>query len=280
MRLIAAALALILSGSVAYADAPVQIGQVPAFTTVDLDDWFVRDSEAMVTSRGGLIALTGASRSSDDDGLAPSETIGLAGLVLNDRAGGTAWAGYFEAIHEANALKSVGLEIAVKNKGEDKTTTPYVYTNGPTGIWFAAGSDASYGGAPTAPSDVAIHIGKNSTTWNTGIVFQATGLTGTDGVTGNAKAISLAKGHLIQWRAPGSAVGANLYSDISQPNKSINQVFTEEGVYWWSGGMVAQFKKGQPPQFGTYQTTIPQAICGYIEVRDTGGTVRKLAALC
>lgn len=281
MRRILVAMSAVALATSAFADAPSQVGQVPSFTKVSLDQYFLRDSEMIVTSQSGLIGIVGASRSSDDVPGGPDATIGLAGVVLNDGSGGAAWAGYFEATHEGAASKTVGLEIAVKNRGANVSTSPYFFGNGPTGIWMAAGSDASYGGSPANPSDVAIHIGKNASTWNSGIVFNQHGLTGTDGVTGTGTAISMAKGHIVSWRAPGNHAGANLYSDVATPGKSVGQVFIDDGVMFvGSSGVFASFSKSTTPRFGTHQATTSQAICGFMEVRDVSGTPRKLAVLC
>lgn len=280
--LVAGALSVALSFS-ACADAPVQLGQVPSFTEVDLDPWFERDSHLIVTAPNGLIAITGASRSSDDAAGAPDETIGILGVVLNDKSAGRAWAGYFEATHESGASWSAGLEIAVKNRGSNVISSAYYNpTSATVGIWLAGGGDAAYGGSPTYPTAAAIHIVKNAAPFYTAIVIDKEALYGANGTSGYATAMSLGKGHMISWGAPGNYAGANLYSNVATPGKNVNQAFVDDGVQWIDAdsNVIAAFKKNTAPQFGTHQTTTGATICGYVEVRDVGGTLRKLAALC
>jgi hypothetical protein len=182
-------------------------------------NWIVRDSQLAVMQDRGGIAVAGLSRTSDGDATASQPaTIGVSGAVIINTANAKSGWGMYSDVQFESGVYGYGIEIAVKNKGANATSTPYFATTGTYGIWLPGGGDASYGGAPTNPNNTAIAIGKNSTTWNAGIVFFADGLTGTDGVTGYGTAIELAKGHLIRWRTPNNAAGGSIVSDCSADN--------------------------------------------------------------
>lgn len=167
--------------------------------------WAPRDSTLYVAQDTGLMAVTGFASNTNIDTTPgePTETIGVSGFVIGNKAARSVWAGYFDVQYEAG-LSGWGLEIAVKNKsGVDTTANPYFFASGACGIWLPGGGDPTYGGSPTNPNNFAIGIGNNSSTWNKGILFYADGLTGSDGTTGTATAIEMAKGHSIVWRNSG-----------------------------------------------------------------------------
>lgn len=110
----------------------------------------------------------------------------------------TVWAMYAETVSVTQTSTFIG-EFAAKNMtGLDPVTTPYNKFSTAMGICMAGGGDSSLG-APTNPSSHALLIYKNGHTWNTGIVFDAEGITGTDGVSGFGNAIKMARGHVINW---------------------------------------------------------------------------------
>lgn len=110
------------------------------------------------------------------------------------------WTLYQESNRQAGGGVSFGREVAVKNKGSNVTADPFVVVqDGATiGDWFAGGGDPVYFGAPANPSTVAIAIGKNGSTWNSGIIFMQDALTA---VGGRAGAIQMSNNHEIQWFA-------------------------------------------------------------------------------
>lgn len=166
-------------------------------------NWAPRDSTLYVAQDTGLMAVTGFASNANIDMTGPTETIGVSGFVIGNKANRSAWGLYSDVQFETGTY-AYGIEIALKNKeGVNRTSTPYFATTGTYGIWLPAGGDASYGGAPTNPNNTAIAIGSNSSTWNKGIVFIQNGLTGSDGTTGTATAIEMAKGHSIVWRNSG-----------------------------------------------------------------------------
>jgi hypothetical protein len=205
--------------------------------------WALRDSQFLSIAQQGLIAISGIARSSDLND-APTETIGVAGFVVNDKAGASAWGLYSDIQHESGAGGSRGLEVAAKNKGADFTATPYGMASGVFGLWLAGGGDPTYGGAPANPSNTAIAIIKNGHTWNRGIVFGADSLTGTDGLTGTANAIVMAKGHRVRWLQSGGLNGAEIRSDVgTTPGREVSLLFQDRfvGLFGEAGINLFQF---------------------------------------
>jgi hypothetical protein len=177
-----------------------QSGFVP--TGTQGASWAPRDSSLFVAQNNGFMAITGFASNADADLAEPggAATIGVSGFAIGNKTTRSVWGLYSDVQFETGNY-GYGIEIAIKNKeGVDRTSTPYFATTGTYGIWIPAGGDATYGGSPTHPNNTAIAIGKNSSTWNKGIVFFANGLTGTDGVTGTATAIEMGKGHQLVWR--------------------------------------------------------------------------------
>ena len=156
------------------------------FLTTQMDAfWMERGATTLSVSDFGEFGGLFASRSSDKSksGYYGDATIGVAGIATNDDVSGSTqlvWGGYFEANRDAGADTSFGIELAIKNKGSNIVNYPNLkYPGGSTiGIWLAGGGDASYYGAPANPSTCAILVGKNSSTWNKGIVFTSDGITG------------------------------------------------------------------------------------------------------
>lgn len=167
--------------------------------------WAPRDSAIFGATKRGLMAITGFASNENMDMTVgqPTETIGISGFAIGKQAGRSVWGLYSDVQFEAGT-NGYGCEFAVKNKsGVDQTAHPYFQIGGAVGIWFPAGGDPTYGGAPTSPNNWVMGVGKGASTWNKGIVFFKDSLTGSDGTTGTATAIEMAKGHSIVWRNTG-----------------------------------------------------------------------------
>ncbi len=207
--------------------------------------WAPRDSQFSVMQDIGCIAISGLTRSGDNDAVPISAAaIGVGGFaVANSSIGRSAWGLYSDVQFESGSY-GYGLEIAVKNKGADRTSTPYFATTGTYGIWLPGGGDNSYGGSAANPNNTAIAIGKNATTWNRGIVFFKDGLTGTDGTTGTATAIEMAKGHEIKWRAPGNFGGFTIRSDVSANLSEVSILAENNAISFFgvNGKRIADFQ--------------------------------------
>ncbi len=204
-------------------------------------DWLPRDAQFLSMSTRGGFAVVGMTRASDGNDLNQSAPIGVAGALINDSTlpcCDIGWAGYFDVQHEAGADASYGIEVAVKNKSNNYTNYPYGSGVGATiGLQLTAGGDPTYGGSPTNPSATALVIGKNSDTWNTGILFQSDALTGDTGTSGVGVAIDMGEGMLIDWRASDNTQGAYIYStDSDGNNHGVSQVFANDTISFNGNG--------------------------------------------
>lgn len=207
--------------------------------------WPERSAQLFVAATKGNMAIVGASRTSDMDPAFPASAIGVSGFAVNDSTGLAAWGGYFDIVRQPGAAITYGIELAIKDKGSNVVHTPYFHSGGTVGIWFAGGGDGSVGGAPAVPSTAAIEIGDNDHTWNTGIVFHATGLTGTDGVTGTGTAIALARGHALTWFTPAGSSGASIYSEVDNNDQRVSLNFRDSTVRFMGlSGIMGQFENG------------------------------------
>jgi hypothetical protein len=183
------------------------------------NNWGPRDADLAVMSSRGAHSIVAMSRGSDgvDANVSP---IALSGFLLED-AGALGWAEYLDVQASAVNSASYGLEIAAKNKtGTNPGVWPYTQGSGTFGIRLSAGGDPTAGGSPNDPATVAMLIatgkGENGDytnyTWNKGIVFTSSALTGTDGTNGTGTAIEMARGQIIDWLTPGNGNGAMIYS--------------------------------------------------------------------
>ena len=174
-------------------------------------------SNAQVASLNvlGLQAVLGATRSSDYTGGVTAGTIGLLGFAVNDNTSfaDSAYGGYFEAWYTATSIGAAthGVEIDIVNKGTAPTSQPFSVS--PTGLsnalWLASG------GSRSSVNDATLALGiiNNGAKFKAGIVFGATAITGTDGVTGTGPAIKLAKGHQLLWYNSDGSTRATLGDD-------------------------------------------------------------------
>lgn len=203
-------------------------------------NWIIRDSQLGVMQSRGCIALSGMSRASDGDDLVSCAPIGVAGGVINNTTLNSrgAWAFYAEVQHEpgGTGCSTFGMEMGVKNKGANVIGTPYALGGGAIGLWLAGGSDNTYGGASVNPSNAAMVVVKNSNTFNKGIIFSKDALTGSDGTTGAAVAIEMARGHSIRWLQTGSLAGAQIRSDVDISGRDVSLVFLNNLLSFFGGG--------------------------------------------
>jgi hypothetical protein len=141
-------------------------------------------------------------------------TIGLEAVVENDKTSALqyAWGSYIDVTRRPNAGTTHGQEIDTINRGSvvDVTTSsfPMGLTNG---SWLSCG-----GGWPIAdtnPCSVALVILNNPQKFRRGIVIKSTALDGMTETTGNAPAITLARGHKIDWLASSGDRLGYLYVD-------------------------------------------------------------------
>jgi intracellular sulfur oxidation DsrE/DsrF family protein len=284
-------------------------------------NWITRDSQFISTAATGLIAVSGLSRTSDQDitGGNPTESIGGAFYAEADRDSSFAWGTYIEVVRRNDTSQGYCIELDAKNIGADVIPQPYALGTTVHGIWAAAGGDGTYGGVPTNPSGAAIVILANDHTWNTGIVFSATGLTGTDGLTGTANAIEMAKGHTIRWRTSDGNTGFLIRSDVSNAAQRTQMVIGNQAFQLLNADSKRSFQvtavgsgvnflaaqgaatgvdvelqalgddtninlklvpKGSGVvSFGTWTSNADAAVNGYVTIKDSSGNTRKLATI-
>jgi hypothetical protein len=287
--------------------------------------WMERGAGTLSVNGFGEFGGVFAARSSDKSKSSyyGDATIGVLGIATNDDTTVSSqfvWGGYFEANRDASADTSFGIEIAVKNKGNDVVNYPNLkFPAGSTiGIWLAGGGDASYYGSPANPSTCAILIGKTSASWNKGIVFASDGITGTDGLTGAGVAIAMAKGHVIEWYNSTNSQCAKILSTADDPSKRVGIQLLNDSMYFtkadalafqldFSAGKdnyarISSSSTGNSPtvsangidtnidlflypkgsghvKYGTFTASSDAPISGYIEIKDSFGSVRKLAVI-
>lgn len=202
-----------------------QGGKVP--TGTEGANWAIRDGQFVSFAQQGNMAVVGFSRSEDVDPTENTSSIGVSGFAIGNNATKAVWGLYGDVQFEAGTY-GYGLELAVKNKeGVNRTTTPYFATTGTYGIWLPAGGDATYGGAPTHPSNTAILIGSNSSTWNRGIVFLEDGLTRSSGF---ATAMHLAEKHRIVWATNGNHEGFAIRSDVDSASSDVSLTASNSSI--------------------------------------------------
>ncbi|WP_258167476.1 hypothetical protein [Burkholderia multivorans] len=93
--------------------------------------------------------------------------------------------------------------------------------------------------SPQYDASSAIQIENNPVKFQSGIVFGATSLVGADGINGTATAISLAKGHEIQWYYQGGFAGPSIVSTVSNGTFNTGLNFTNSGLQVSGPGGVA-----------------------------------------
>jgi len=245
--------------------------------------------------------------------------IGEAACALSsgDDGSGT-WARYTEVVRMPAGGTSFAEEIVAKNRGSDVINNPYsIYPAKSTiGHLFAGGGDNSQG-ASTAPSTCGILFAKNGNTWNKGIVFSKDSIAGADGTTGFGTAISMGKGHIVNWFTPEGLVGAEITSQATLNTKRGAMLFNDNytefrhggtsitflrklndastgAVALWSYGGNARVaaestatdadleligKGAGHVKFGTHSALASETVSGYITIKDSSGTLRKVAVV-
>lgn len=243
--------------------------------------------------------------------------IAFSAFAVNNNAtlGIDAWGGYIE-IHRVNntVAQCIGLEIDVRQLGSLQQMTPYAQAGGET-VCYLAAAGAGLSATGQFNATAAFMIGANPMAFDKGIVFMATSIAGSNGVTGTGYAINFAKGHLIQWWATGgvptgviqgqgttsaNAVGINLAESqliITAQNGLTHTIFqgtssavnylqlyhsqTLNPVVIGAAGSDTNVDIELLPQgsgnvrFGTY-TAGTVSQTGYVSIKDQGGAVRRL----
>lgn len=131
-----------------------------------LHAWGPRDSQMYVESSVGAMAITGHTQSSDVTSAWPAfpswkpAGIGVSGFSINDLAGGSAWAGYFDSVRMNGAGFSPALEICTANFGLANNITPFNHLTGVSNtvnMWVQAGNGLDFAETQMAKIGVNAH---------------------------------------------------------------------------------------------------------------------------
>ncbi|WP_408872291.1 hypothetical protein [Gluconobacter roseus] len=212
--------------------------------------WALQDAQCASVAQFGNSAFVAGSRTSDALrgssvlGFQPS-SIGVASWGISDDTSNptttTAYAYYGEAWRMAGVdyQPTFGMELEAVNFGGLAVgqSTPYAPNvgGGVYGIQLGAGGGQTSGTSDAAAGMVFV---SNPNSWQTGIVFGAQSLTGTDGKdSGYASAVSLARNHAVEWHTPetvsgvaGANVGAFVRSTVTERSNGTRQEFTDNGI--------------------------------------------------
>lgn len=188
-------------------------------------------------------------------------------------------------------------------------------TNGGAAIVFAGNSTATIVGANQFPCTAAFNIGANPVPFDKGIVFSADSISGTNGKDNNLGfAINLAKGHLIQWWAAGGVPTGSITCtgttfanaggiNFEEGQTVVTQLGLQHTIFKGTTSAVNYLElfhsatlnpvaiavdgsdtdidiqlipKGAGSlKYGTFVAS-PATSAGYITIKDSAGTVRKL----
>lgn len=206
--------------------------------------YFEKNAQVTVLSSesGGRIGLMAGSRT--EPGVASLVNMGIGAFSLNEGVDSTGRAFYAEAFSKGTATATYGIEVQGGDfTAVDHVAGAYLVDGGYIGAYLAveAGHNYTVGdadtviAAPTKPGNLAIDISGGTLSgesgnyrWRTGIVFRNGSLyRGTvDGLSGTAKAISMAQQHEIVWEASSTIRGAYLRSDVTAvENQDVGIVF-------------------------------------------------------
>lgn len=190
-------------------------------------NYFAKNAQVMGLSTNRIGGLFG---SWTPTGVGSLVNMGVGAVSLNEGTGSTGRALYAEALHYSANGVTVGLEIQGGNF-TNVMPTPSAYGLGfgyhgmqigvQSGVGYVLGNDNTPIPVPTMPSGVAIDISGGEQNlavqrWTCGITFRNGGLfRGVDGLTGTAKAISMAQRHEIVWEVSATQRGATIRSDVT-----------------------------------------------------------------
>lgn len=219
--------------------------------------WPVFTAQLAVLSTTNQIAITAGTRTSDQapsgDNEGNGAGISIGTWAINDYSAPTntrdAWGLYVEARHaQQNQGVTWGMELDIMAYGGHlQPATPYDFfvAYGAYGMDIASGA-----GQPNAnDATAAIQIGNNGAKFLSGIIFQATALTGADGTasSGSAEAIAMARGQCINWYNDAGVKAATIESLCTSNTGFQALTFTDVGLSYASAGQsIAGFATSTP----------------------------------
>lgn len=213
--------------------------------------YFDSRSQVSIYSSKGAVAGAFASRSSDNTEIPGLNTIGVGSYVNNDNTDTvnkkSSWSYYGHAVQTQPNGFTACMEVDVASTQALVKINPYLMgSSGSTvGHWVGVGGETAQSGITVQPCSAAIGIVSSATRnatagtgslFDKGIVFMADALAGCDGVTGSATAISMARGHEIEWRysAGAGATGGKIRSDNTNSATQTRIIFGNSGLVFRS----------------------------------------------
>ena len=143
---------------------------------------------------------------------------------------------------------SVGDKVYGAGIAANTTISSFGTGTGTTGTYNLSTSPGTLSSAimsvgPQFSAAAAIQIEPNPHPFQAGIVFGSSSLQGCDGVSGNAPALSMAKGHQLAWYNATQNQIASIYSTVATYTNGTRMIFTDNGVQFGmlSGGALAYF---------------------------------------
>lgn len=199
---------------------------------------YVQTSQMSVlnSSAGGdsLTTLVVGAQSTGRTGSA-SQVIAVTGMGVNNSSGNVgasqnqAWAGYFEAFRDTGTAGNggaYGIEIDTMNYvSAAAVTDPYGQSGDQTvGVQMASGGGFS---GTLYPTTVGVNFQNNNASFDKGIVFGSTSITGANGTTGTGVAIAFGRGHTIQWYGSAGVTTSSILSTGTVTASAIQQLFSD-----------------------------------------------------
>lgn len=276
-------------------------------------------SQAAVLTQNSPAAcngLLGGARTSTFTAIA--NAIGIEGVAVNNNSTYScgAYAGYNEAYQMTGALgPCYAHEFDIINRsGATGTSDPFQQAVTQTvGIQVASGGEYASG---LTSASAALQIRKNGADFLSGIVFGSDAIKQTGGI---GEAIAFGKGHKMQWYGAAATPTSSIFSDgttsanatslqfgegfvqilnpagkpivkWSSTSSGVNYVSLANGITGNAASLsaagddtnidLALTPKGTGNlKFGSFTSNADAPVTGYITIKDSGGTVRKLATI-
>ncbi len=227
-------------------------------------------------ARYGNIGVLGGSRTSDAErqpagtlGYTPA-SIGVASWAIDDDTSSPRTTTAYAYYGEAWRMPGVGYqpcfvaEYEGVNFGPNNQASSPFHINCGGGVYgIQIGAGGGQAAAAVAPCESGITFVNNPTTWNAGITFAATALTGCDGTQGFGSALQLATFQAIEWRTQetvgnlqGSQSGGYLRSVVTLSAQAPRIEF-QNGQHWFGNAA------GQT----TFLLSAPAGVTNYLEVQ-------------
>lgn len=229
-----------------------------------------------------------------------------------------AWAGYFEA-HKvgpnATGARGIEIDVSVWNGGTEINPTPAAQTM-TSCLQLGAGCGVS--GIGQSNVGAAIQIVDNPMKFRKGIVFLKDSLDGTDGTSGQATAMAMASFQALDWFNAAGAISARINVTNTNTTNATELRFANLGIQLYGKNNVmfqavsldsaVNYLQASPNttggapflqssgtdtdidlrfipkgaglvRFGAWTTNADAAVNGYVTIKDSGGTSRKLATI-